>query len=59
MDLHPIDEAELRASTTLMYKHGGVENVLNCVIAMQKCQRIILLKLQEILENETNQKTDL
>lgn len=52
MDLHPIDEAELRVSTTLMYKNGGVENVLNAIIAMQKCQNIILKKLNEILDEE-------
>lgn len=47
-----IDEAELRVSTTLMYREGGIENVLACVSAMQKCQVIILTKLNEILDEE-------
>ncbi len=46
------DEAELRVSTTLMYKEGGIENVLSCVSVMQKCQIIILNKLIELLDME-------
>jgi len=47
------DEAELRFSTTQMYKHGGAINVLNCVLVMQKCQIIILKKLNELLEEKS------
>lgn len=46
------DEAELRAGTTQMYRQGGIENVLNCVLTMQKCQVIIMKKLNELLEEE-------
>lgn len=52
MNIPESDEAELRVSTTLMYKEGGIENVLACIIAMQKCQNIILTKLNEILDAE-------
>lgn len=48
------DEAELKVSTTVMYKYGGVINVLNCVLMMQKCQIIILKKLNELLNEELN-----
>ena len=52
MNVPEMDEAELRAQTTAMYRHGGVENVLDCLIAMQRCQNVILAKLNEILEEE-------
>lgn len=52
MDLPIFDEAELKAATTLMYTHGGVDNVLKCVLTMQKCERVILEKLSEILDQE-------
>lgn len=45
-------EAELRVSTTEMFKAGGAINVLNCVLVMQKCQIIILKKLNELLDEE-------
>lgn len=46
------NEAELRVSTTQMFKDGGAINVLNCVLVMQKCQIIILKKLNELLEEK-------
>ncbi len=52
MKMSEIDEAELRVETQNMYNYGGVMNVLACVDAMQKCQLIIMLKLNEILEEE-------
>lgn len=55
MELNKIsepDEAELRVSTARMYQLGGVTNVLDCVLTMQKVQVIILKKLNEILEQE-------
>lgn len=47
-----IDEAQLKADTVLMFKEGGVLNVLDCVDTMQRCQIIILTKLNEILDEE-------
>ncbi len=49
MKLPEIDEAELKVSTTQMYRQGGIENVLNCVRVMQQCQLVILQKLNELL----------
>ena len=46
------DEAELKNMTVIMYKKGGVGNVLNCIDTMNKCQQIILKKLIEVLEDE-------
>lgn len=46
------EEAELKIQTIMMFKHGGVENVLKCVQTMQQVQIIILKKLNEILDNE-------
>lgn len=46
------DEAELKNMTVIMYKKGGVGNVLDCIDTMNKCQQIILKKLVEILEDE-------
>jgi len=57
MNIPEPDEAELKASTTRMYKHGGIGNVLSCVSTMQKCQIIILKKLNEILLEESNANT--
>lgn len=50
MNIPEADEAELKVMTQLLYNHGGVENVLSCVSAMQKCSIIILKKLSEILD---------
>jgi len=47
-----IDEAELKVATRMMYQRGGVQNVLNCVMAMERVQGIILAKLNEILDDE-------
>ncbi len=55
MNIPEPDEAELRVSTKLMYEQGGVDNVLSCISVMQKCQLIILQKLNEILEEERMQ----
>lgn len=52
MDIPEPDEAELRVGVTQMYKAGGVENVLACVIILQKSINIILSKLNEILDEE-------
>ncbi len=52
MKVPEFDEAELKVSTTQMYKQGGIENVLACVSIMQKCQIIILTKLNELLEED-------
>lgn len=49
------DEAELKVMTINLYKHGGAENVLACVSTMQKCQIIILKKLNEILKDEISE----
>ena len=46
-----VDEAELKVMTQNMYNEGGIFNVLECVSTMQKCQVIILTKLNEIIEN--------
>ncbi len=46
------DEAELKVQTTQMYIHGGIANVLACVSAMQKCQIVILQKLNELMREE-------
>lgn len=57
MELNKIsepDEAELRVSTANMYRLGGINNVLDCVLTMQKCQLVILQKLNEILQEEGN-----
>jgi hypothetical protein len=48
----PVDEAELKAMTRMMYKAGGIGNVLNCIDTMAKCQQIILAKLVEILSED-------
>ncbi len=50
--LSEIDEAELKAATKMLYHAGGVMNVLNCVIAMQKVQGIMLAKLNELIDEE-------
>ncbi len=47
-----VDEAELKVMTQNMFNNGGITNVLECISTMQKCQIIILKKLNEILENE-------
>ncbi len=55
MNVPLIDEAEIKAGTRLMYEHGGIENVLDCVRVMQQIQIIILQKLNElILEDNEN-----
>lgn len=50
------NEAELKVSTINMYKHGRVQNVLDCFISMLETQLIITRRLKEILvergENE-------
>lgn len=56
MNIPILDEAELKAATTLMYGSGGVDNVLSCVFTMQKCERIILEKLSELLIEKTENK---
>lgn len=50
MDIPLPDEAELRVSTTQMYRAGGAASVLHCVFAMQKVQLIILTKLNELID---------
>ena len=50
MNVPEMDEAELRVSTAKMYREGGVMNVLACVSTLQKCQIIILNKLNELIE---------
>ena len=47
-----VDEAELKVMTQNMYNSGGIDNVLECVSVMQRCQVIILQKLNEILIQE-------
>lgn len=47
-------EAELRVSTANMFRAGGTLNVLQCVLVMQKCQIIVLKKLNELLEEKFN-----
>lgn len=49
MKISELDEAELKVQTQLMFDNGGIDNVLACVSTMQKCQFIILEKLNEIL----------
>lgn len=56
MKLSEFDEAELRVQTQNMYAAGGAENVLEAVLTMQRCAVVILKKLNEILENENNEK---
>lgn len=43
------DEAEFKVNTVNMYRHGGVPNVLDCLISMLEVQLIIVKKLKEIL----------
>lgn len=50
------EEAEFKVMTSEMYKNGGALNVLSCVSTMQKVQIIILRKLNELLEEEKNEK---
>jgi len=57
MEIHPIDEIELKIQTQNMFNAGGTENVLDCVSTLQKCQIIILTKLNEILES-SNENTE-
>lgn len=52
MLISEIDEAELKASTTLLYKDGGIDNVLSCILTMQRVQIIMITKLNEILDEE-------
>lgn len=49
MNVPETDEAELKVQTVLMYKNGGIKNVLDCIVVMQKCQTIILTKLAELI----------
>lgn len=52
MEIPEVDEAELKVATTMMYRKGGVQNVLTCIAAMQKVQLIIMGKLAELLDEE-------
>lgn len=52
MNVPITDEAELRVQTEVLYKQGGADNVLTCIATLQKCQIIILSKLNELLEEE-------
>ena len=52
MEIPETDEAELRAMTAAMYRSGGIDNVLDCVLTMQRCQIIIMRKLTELMEEE-------
>ena len=47
--MEPIEETEFKVSTTRMYKHGGVVNVLDCIISMLETELIILKKLKELV----------
>lgn len=46
-------EAELKVQTQNMFNHGGLENVLACVATMQQAQIVILTKLNEILDAQS------
>lgn len=46
------EEAEFKVMTQNMYNSGGTVNVLDCLIAMQESQLLILKKLREILIQE-------
>jgi len=45
------NEAEFKVNTINMYRHGGVGNVLDCLIAMLESQLIITRKLKELIEH--------
>lgn len=47
------EEAELKVMTQNMYNAGGVENVLDCLIAMLESQLAVAKKLREIIREET------
>jgi len=49
MNINILDEIDLKLQTQKMYEMGGIDNVLSCISTMQKCQIIILTKLNEIL----------
>ena len=52
LNLPEMTEAELKVSTKNMFKLGGAENVLSCVLMLQKCQIVILRKLNDLLNGE-------
>lgn len=53
MKITPLEEATLRMDTVMMYKTGGVTNVMDAVDMMNQCIFVILTKLNEILEEES------
>jgi hypothetical protein len=52
MKISETKEAELRVQTQMMYNKGGIDSVLGCISEMQQCQIVILIKLNEILDQQ-------
>ena len=48
--LPELDEKELRVATEAMYRDGGAQRVLDCVMALQKVQGVVLSELRQLTD---------